>query len=141
MRSASVYADRQSKGRGRKDLPLETRVQFPHLHANARGFRACGARREVRVACGYVGEGALPSDIRLAAVTARIFDEYFTGWKPDREAHGGSLASHIEDLGGQTRLGIVMCAFHDPHRAARGNPPLSPNGSRWPPHRSPHHIP
>jgi hypothetical protein len=45
-----------------------------------------------RVACDYVGEGALPSHIRLAAVTARMFDEYFTGWKPDREAHGGSLA-------------------------------------------------
>jgi hypothetical protein len=29
----------------------------------------------------------LPSDIRLAAVTARMFDKYFTGWKPDREAH------------------------------------------------------
>jgi len=25
----------------------------------------------------------LPSDIRLAAVTARMFDEYFPGWKPD----------------------------------------------------------
>ena len=84
----SEYADRQSKGRDRKDLPLETRIQFSHLHADPLKFRACGARREVGVACGYVGEGALPSDIRLAAVTARMFDEYFTGWKPDREAHG-----------------------------------------------------
>ena len=83
----------QSKCGDRKDLPLETRIQFSHLYANALKFRACGARCEVRVACGDVGEGALPSDIRLAAVTARMFDEYFTGWKPYREAHGGSLAS------------------------------------------------
>ena len=76
-----------------KDLPLEMRIQFSHLHANTLEFRACGSRREVRVACGHVGEGVLPSDIRLAAVTARMFDEYFTGRKPDREAHGGSLAS------------------------------------------------
>jgi hypothetical protein len=34
-----------------------------------------------------------------------------TGWKPDRNAHCGSLASHIEDFGGQTRLGVVMCAL------------------------------
>src|SRR5262244_2334844 len=51
----SAYADRQSKRRYRKDLPLETRIQFPHLHANALKFGACGARREVGVACGYVG--------------------------------------------------------------------------------------
>jgi hypothetical protein len=100
-----------SKGHDRKDLPLETRIQFSHLHANVLKFRARGARCEVRVARGYVGEGALPSDIRLAAVTARMFNEYFTGWKPDREAHGGSLASYIEDLGGQTRLGEVLCAL------------------------------
>ena len=50
----SAYADRQSKGRDRKDLPLETRIQFSHLHANALKFRACGARREVRVAAGAV---------------------------------------------------------------------------------------
>src|SRR5262249_30808070 len=91
-------------------------------------FRACGARREVLVACGYVGEGALPSDIRLAAVTARIFDEYFTGWKPDREAHGASLASHIEHLGGQTRLGIIMCTFDYPDGAGRA---LSEYRSSW----------
>ena len=119
LRSARLI----SKGRDRKDLPLETRIQFSHLHANALKFRACGARREVRVACGYVGEGALPSDIRLAAVTARMFDEYFTGWKPDREAHGGSLASYIEDLGGQTRLGVVLCAFDYPDGASRGDLP------------------
>jgi hypothetical protein len=88
-----AHVDRQSKGRDREDLPLETRIQFSHLHANALEFRACGARREVRVAGGYVGKGALPGDIRLAAVAAGMFDEYFTGWKPDREAHGGSLAS------------------------------------------------
>ena len=66
---------------------------------------ACGAHREVGVACGDVGEGTFPSDIRLAAVTARIFDEYFTGWKPDRGAHGGSLASYIED-----RVGLIYCS-------------------------------
>src|SRR5215216_3609907 len=63
----SAYADPQSKRRDRKDLPLETRIQFSHLHSNALKFRACGACREVGVACGYVGAGALPSDIRLAA--------------------------------------------------------------------------
>src|SRR5262249_58586811 len=88
-----VLAVPQSKRGNRKDLPLETRKQFSHLYANALKFRACGARCEVRVAGGDVGEGALPSDIRLAAVTARMFDEYFTGWKPDREAHAGSLPS------------------------------------------------
>src|SRR6266480_2812326 len=96
-----------SNGGDRKDLPLETRIQFSHLHADALKFRTRGARREVCVACGYVGEGALPSDIRLSAITPRMFDEYFTGWKPDRKAHCGSLASHIEDFGGQTRLGVV----------------------------------
>jgi len=109
-------------------LPLETRIQFSHLHPNALKFRACGARREVRIACGSVGEGALPSDIRLAAITARMFDEYFTGWKPDREAHGGSLASYIEDLGSQTRLGVILCAFDYPDGASRGD--LSENGKR-----------
>src|SRR5262249_60479509 len=66
----------------RKDLPLETRIQFSHLYANALKFRACGARCDVHIACGDVGEGALPSDIRLAAVTARMFDEYFTSGSP-----------------------------------------------------------
>jgi hypothetical protein len=47
----------------------------------------------------------LPSDVRLAAVTAGVFDEYFTGWKPDRGAHGGSLASYIED-----RFGLIYCS-------------------------------
>jgi hypothetical protein len=86
-------------------------AQFSHLQANVFKFRACGARRKVRVACGYVREGALPRNIRLAAVTARMFDKYFTGWKSDREAYGGSLASYIEDLGGQTRLGVILCTF------------------------------
>jgi hypothetical protein len=126
----SADADRQSSGRGREDLPLETRIQFSHLHANALEFRACGARREVRVARGCVGEGALPSDIGLAAITARMFDEYFTGWKPDRDAHGGSLASYIEDIGGQTRLGVVMCAFDYPDGANRGDRALSEDGNR-----------
>jgi hypothetical protein len=56
-------------------LALETCIQFSHLHTNAFRFRACGARREVRLACGCVGEGALPSDIRFAAFTARMFGE------------------------------------------------------------------
>src|SRR5262249_28040908 len=107
-RVAHDLSNRQSKRRDRKDLPLETRIELPHLHANARKFGACGARREVGVARGDVGEGALPSDVRLAAVTAGVFDEYFTGWKPDRDAHGGRLASYVEDLGGQTRLGVVL---------------------------------
>jgi hypothetical protein len=110
-------------------LPLETRIQFSHLHANALKFRTCGTRREVRVVCGYVGEGALPSDIGLAAITASMFDEYFTGWKPDRDAHGGSLASYIEDLGGQTRLGIIMGAFDYPDGASRADRALSEHGN------------
>src|SRR5262249_21958360 len=118
-----------SAGGDRKDLPLETRIQLSHLHANALKFRACGARREVRVACGCVGEGALPSDIWLAAVTARMFDEYFTGRKPYRDEHGGSLASYIEDLGGQTRLGVVLCAFDYPD-GSRGDRALSEYGNR-----------
>jgi hypothetical protein len=78
----------------------------------------------------YVGEGALPSDIRLTAITPTVFDEYFTGWKPDRKAHCGSLASHIEDFGGQTRLGVVMCAFDNPDGASRGGRTLSEYGNR-----------
>src|SRR5262249_28121264 len=89
-------------------------IQFSHLHANAFKFRACGARRQIGVARRRVGEGALPSDIRLAAVTARMFDEYFTGWKPDGDAHGGSLTSLFEGLGGQARLGVILCAFDYP---------------------------
>src|SRR5262245_27172245 len=50
-----------------------------------------------------------------------MFDEYFTGWEPDRDTHGGCLASYIKDLGGQTRLGVVMCAFHYPDGASRGD--------------------
>src|SRR5262244_1081714 len=121
---------RQSKGHDRKDLPLETRIQFSHPHTNAFKFGACGARRKVRLACGCVGEGALPSDIRFAAVTARMFDEYFTGRKPDREAYGGSLTSLIEDVGSQTGLGVVMCAFDYPNGACRGGVALSTYGNR-----------
>src|SRR5262249_44243283 len=125
-----VFTVPQSKCGDRKDLPLETRIQFSHLYANALKFRTCGARCEVRVACGDVGEGALPSDIRLAAVTARMLDEYFTGWKPDREAHGGSLASYIEDLGRQTRLGVVLCALDYPDGTSRRDCALSECGNR-----------
>jgi hypothetical protein len=48
-----------------------------------------------------------------------VLDEYFTGRKPDRDAHGGSLASYVEDLGGQARLGVVLGAFDDPDGARR----------------------
>jgi hypothetical protein len=114
----------------RKHLPLETRIQLSHLEANVLKFRACGAGREVRVACGYVGEDALPSDIRLTAIATSMFDEYFTGRKPDRDAHGGSLTSYIEDLGGQTWLGVVMCAFDYFGNAGRGDRALSEYGDR-----------
>src|SRR5689334_8621279 len=50
VRLGRTPADRQSKGHGRKDLPLEPRVQFSHLHANAFKFCACSARRQIRVA-------------------------------------------------------------------------------------------
>src|SRR5262245_34967493 len=59
-----------------------------------------------------------------------MFDEYFTGWKPDREAHGGSLASYIEDLAGHTRLGVVMCAFDYLDDASWGDRALSEHGNR-----------
>ena len=88
-----IHRPRQSKGSYRKDLPLETGIQFSHLHSNAFKCRTCRARGEVRLACCCVGESALPGDIRLAAITARVLDEYFAGWKADRKAHGGSLAS------------------------------------------------
>ena len=127
---ASAHADRQSKGHDRKDLSLETRIQFSHLHANAFKFRACSACRQVRVACCCVGEGALPSDIRLASVTARTFDVYFTRWKPDRDAYGGSLTSLLEDVGGQTKLGVIMCAFDYPDGTYRGSRALCEYGNR-----------
>jgi hypothetical protein len=47
---------------------------------------------EIRLANGCVGEGALPGNIRLAAITAGMFDEYFTWWKADGKALGASLA-------------------------------------------------
>ena len=119
----SAYADRQSKERDRKDLPLETRIQFSHLHSNALKRRACRARCEIRLACRCVREGALPGDIRLAAITARMFDEYFAGWKTDRNAHGASLAPYSEDLGGQTGLREVLCAFDDHGSFSRGTLP------------------
>src|SRR5262249_46376840 len=95
-----VFTVPQSKCGDRKDLPLEARIQFSHLYANALKFRACGARREVRVARGCVGKRTLPSNSGPAAIPARMFDEYFTGWEPDREAYGRSLASYVEDLSG-----------------------------------------
>src|SRR5262245_47840389 len=121
-----AHADRQSKCDNLKDLPLETRIQFSHLQTNAFKFHACGTRREVRLPCGCVGESALPSDIRLAPVTARMFDEYFASGKSDREAYGGSLTSLLEDLGGQPGLGEVMCALDYPLGACA----LSQNGNR-----------
>jgi hypothetical protein len=69
--------------------------------------------------CGRIREGTLPRNIRLTTVTGRMFDEYFAGWKTDRDAHGASLASLFEDLGSQTRLGVVMGAFDDPHASIR----------------------
>jgi ABC transporter substrate binding protein len=88
-----THDDRSLKAGDRKDLPLETHKQFSHLRPNVLKCRTCRARREVRLTCGCVSEGALPGDIRLAAITTRMFDEYFAGWKADRKAHGGSIAS------------------------------------------------
>jgi hypothetical protein len=72
----------------------------------------------------------LPNDIRLAAIAARMLDQYLTGWEANRDAHGGSLASYIEDFGGQTRLGVVLCAFGDPDGASRSDRALSEYGNR-----------
>ena len=65
-------------------MPFETHKRFPHLHSNALKCRTCRARREVRLTCGCVGEGALPRYISLASITTKMFDEYFSGWKADR---------------------------------------------------------
>src|SRR5260370_859364 len=86
----------------------------------ARKRRACRARCEIRLACSGVREGALPGDVRLAAITARMFDEYVAGWKTDRNAHGASLAPYSEDLCGQTGLREVLCAFDDHGGVSRG---------------------
>jgi len=59
-----------------------------------------------------------------------MFDKYFTDRKSDREAYGGSLTSLIEDLGGQTGLGVVMCAFDYLNGAYRGGRALSKYGNR-----------
>jgi hypothetical protein len=74
-------------------LPVKTSDQCPHSRSDALEFRTCSTGREVGSVCGWVCEGTLPGDIRLTAVTARMFDEYFAGWKADRDAHGASLAS------------------------------------------------
>jgi hypothetical protein len=58
-----------------------------------------------------------------------MFSEYFAGWKTDRDAHGASLASLFEDLGGQTRLGVVMGAFDNPDGGIRDVGALSEYGS------------
>jgi hypothetical protein len=79
--------------------------------------------------CGCIHEGTLPGDIRLAAVTAGLLDEYFAGWKTDRDAHGASLASLFEDLGGQTRLGVVMGALDNPAGGIRDAGTLSEYGN------------
>jgi hypothetical protein len=69
--------------------------------------------------CGCVREGTLPGNIRLTAVTAGMFDEYLAGWKTDRDAHSASLASLLENLGGKTRLGVVLGAFDNPDAGTR----------------------
>src|SRR5262249_9727798 len=121
----------QSKCGDRKDLPLETRKQFSHLHPNALECRTCCARRKVRFACGCIAEGALPRDIWLATITTRMLNEYFAGWKADRKAHGGSVASSIEQVGGQTGLGEVLCALDDHRGVSRDNRALSKCGRRY----------
>jgi hypothetical protein len=77
---------------------------------------------------GFVRENTLPGHIGLTAVTARVFDEYFAGWKADSDAHGASIASLFEDLSGQTRLGVVMGAFDNPDAGFRAGGVLSEYG-------------
>jgi hypothetical protein len=79
--------------------------------------------------CGWVRKGTLPGNVRLTAVAARMFDEYFAGWKTDRDAYGGSLASLFEDLGGQTRLGVVLGAFDNSDAGIWGGGGLSEDGN------------
>jgi hypothetical protein len=59
-----------------------------------------------------------------------MFDEYFSGWKTDRDAHGASLASLFEDLGAQTRLGVVMGAFDNLDGGIRDGGALCESGNR-----------
>jgi hypothetical protein len=58
-----------------------------------------------------------------------MFDEYLASWKADRDAHGASLASLFENLGGQTRLSIVLGAFDNPDAGIRGGGVLSEYGN------------
>jgi len=58
-----------------------------------------------------------------------MFDEYFAGWKTDRDAHGGGLASLFKDLGGQTRLGVVLGAFDNFDGVSRDDRVLSYHGN------------
>jgi hypothetical protein len=50
-----------------------------------------------------------------------MLNEYFAGWKADRKAHGASLTSEIEHVGGQTGLGEVLCALDDHGGVSRHN--------------------
>jgi hypothetical protein len=59
-----------------------------------------------------------------------MFDEYFAGWKTDRDAHGARFASLLEDLSGQTRLGVVMGAFDNPDGGIRDGGVLCEYGNR-----------
>jgi hypothetical protein len=79
--------------------------------------------------CGCVREGTLPGNIRLTAVTVRMFGEYLASWKADRDAHGASLPSLFENLGGQTRLGVVLSAFDNPDAGIRDGGVLSEYGN------------
>jgi hypothetical protein len=110
-------------------LPLKTSVQRTHPRSDAFKFGTCTTGCEVRGVCGCVREGTLPGNLRLTAVTVRMFNEYFAGWKTDRDAHGASLASLFEDLGGQTRLGVVLGAFDNPDGGNRGGGALSACGN------------
>src|SRR5262249_54195327 len=121
---------RRSKRGDRKDLPLKTSVQCTHPRSDALKFRTCSTGREVRGVCNFVRECTLPGNIRLTAVTARMFDEYFSGWKTDRCAHGASLSSLFENLRGQTRLGVVMGAFDNPDGGIRDGGALCEYGNR-----------
>jgi hypothetical protein len=68
--SGLATTGRTSKWGDRKDLPLETHKQFPHLHSNALKCRTCRARREVRLTCAasakvhcHATSGSLPSPL------------------------------------------------------------------------------
>jgi hypothetical protein len=50
-----------------------------------------------------------------------MFNEYFAGWKAERNSYGASFPPLLEDFCRQTGLGEVLCAFDDHPGGSREN--------------------